>query len=196
MNKNRLEAFSDGVIAIILTIMVLGLSQPQGNDLSALKPLLPLFFSYALSFVLVAIYWVNHHHMFQASHKVNGLVLWLNLLLLFWLSLFPFLTSWLAQSHFSTWPVFVYGVDLLAAACAYYFLAHALVALHGPDSAIAKAIGQDRKGKISVWIYLASLPLAFLSSYAAYGLYGVVAIMWIVPDTRIERHLKDLEKKD
>jgi uncharacterized membrane protein len=184
-----MEAFSDGVLAIILTIMVLELHLPQGSGWDALAPLAPLLLSYALSFTFVAIYWVNHHHMFHLVQKVDGWSLWLNLHLLFWLSLTPFGTGWLAESHFATLPVAAYGFILLMAGIAYFFLATHLARLHGPQSELAKALGKDVKGKVSVLIYMAALPVAFYSAWLAYGLYVAVALIWFVPDTRIEKRL-------
>ena len=189
MNKERMEAFSDGVIAIIITIMVLELKVPQGADPSALRPLIPVFISYVLSFVNLGIYWNNHHHLLQAIHAVNGRVLWANLHLLFWLSLFPFATAWIGENHFAAWPVAAYGVVLLLAAMAYFILVRSLIALHGRDSTLAAAIGNDFKGKISPIFYAAAIPLAFVNSWAAFGIFVLVAIIWIVPDPRIEKRL-------
>ena len=189
MSKERMEAFSDGVIAIIITIMVLELKVPQGADPSALRPLIPVFISYVLSFVNLGIYWNNHHHLLQAIHAVNGRVLWANLHLLFWLSLFPFATAWIGENHFAAWPVAAYGVVLLLAAMAYFILVRSLIALHGRDSTLAAAIGNDFKGKISPIFYAAAIPLAFVNSWAAFGIFVLVAIIWIVPDPRIEKRL-------
>ena len=189
MTKNRLEAFSDGVLAIIITIMVLELRAPEGADLASLRPLAPVFVSYALSFVYLAIYWNNHHHMLQAAERVNGSILWANMHLLFWLSLIPFSTAWLGRHEFSIWPVVLYGVLLLLAAIAYYILARLLAAHHGRDSTLAKALGGDRKGKISIAIYAAAIVLAFFSSRLAYALYAAVALMWLYPDRRFEKAL-------
>jgi uncharacterized membrane protein len=189
MNKERMEAFSDGVIAIIITIMVLELKVPQGADPAALRPLIPVFISYVLSFVNLGIYWNNHHHLLQATHAVNGRVLWANLHLLFWLSLFPFATAWIGENHFAAWPVAAYGVVLLLAAMAYFVLVRALIALHGRDSTLATAIGNDFKGKISPLLYATAIPLAFVNSWVAFGIYVLVAIIWIVPDPRIEKRL-------
>jgi uncharacterized membrane protein len=189
VTKGRLEAFSDGVLAIIITIMVLELHVPHHADLAALRPLLPVLMSYSLSFIYLGIYWNNHHHMLQAVTKVNGRVLWANLHLLFWLSLVPFVTGWIGETHFAALPVALYGGVLLLAAIAYYILARALVSLHGADSMIARALGRDFKGKISIVIYIASMPLAFLKPAVALALFVVVAIMWLVPDPRIERTL-------
>jgi uncharacterized membrane protein len=189
MNKSRIEAFSDGVLAIILTIMVLELKIPQGSDLAALKPLSVTLFSYLLSFVLVATYWVNHHHLFQAVKHVNGKILWLNLHLLFWLSLVPFATAWLTQTQFAPFPVAFYGFLLLGAGAAFALLAWNLAALDGPDSPLARALGKDFKGKFSVAAYLTALPIAFVLPWLSYAIYVVVAVIWFVPDTRIERAL-------
>ena len=190
MGKGRLEAFSDGVLAIIITIMVLDLKAPHEADLAALGPLIPVFLSYVLSFIFVGIYWNNHHHLFQAAHQVNGAVLWANLHLLFWLSLIPFITSWIGATHFAAWPVAVYGVVLLLAGCAYSLLTRALVALHGEESTLATAVGADRKGKISLLVYTLALPVAFVDPRIACGLYSLVALIWLIPDQRIERRLR------
>jgi uncharacterized membrane protein len=189
MTKGRLEAFSDGVIAIIITIMVLELKAPAGMSWSALVPLGPTLLSYALSFVFLGIYWNNHHHLFQAVRFVDGRVLWANLHLLFWLSLTPFVTAWMGENHFAPVPVALYGLVLFFAACAYYVLAQVLIAKHGKDSVIAKALGSDVKGKISVVLYGLAIFGAFVNSGLACGLYVVVAVMWLVPDRRIEKAL-------
>ena len=189
MTKTRMEAFSDGVLAIIITIMVLELQAPHSAEWAALKPLVPKFLSYALSFVFLGIYWSNHHHLLQAVRHVDGRVLWANLHLLFWLSLTPFVTAWMGENHFAPWPVATYGIVLVLAAIAYFILTRALIARHGPDSTLAVAVGADFKGKVSVLIYLAAIPLAFFNSWASCGLYVLVAIMWLVPDRRIERTL-------
>lgn len=186
MTKGRLEAFSDGVMAIILTIMVLELKSPRGHDFQSLQSLIPGMLSYALSFLHVGIYWNNHHHLLQAIRHVNGATLWANLHLLFWLSLIPLVTNWMGESHFSDAPVAAYGIILLLSAIAYYILTLVLVAHHGPDSAIAHAIGRDIKGKLSIGIYLTGIALAFVHPYAGCGLYLVVAVMWLIPDRRIE----------
>jgi len=191
MTKTRLEAFSDGVIAIVITIMVLELRAPHGTDFSELRPLVPVFSSYVLSFVYVGIYWNNHHHMLHAAREVNGRILWANLHLLFWLSLVPFTTAWMGENHFAEVPVALYGGVLLMAGCAYYVLAHALVAHHGADSTLAKAFGADFKGKISVALYAAAIPLAFAATWIALAIYVAVALMWLVPDRRIEKALDD-----
>jgi uncharacterized membrane protein len=189
MDKGRMEAFSDGVIAILITIMVLALAVPHGSDLAALRPLIPTLLSYLLSFVFLGIYWSNHHHLLQATQYVDGRVLWANLHLLFWLSLVPFTTSWMGNTNFAPWPVALYGVVLLLAAVAYYILVRALMALHGADSTLAAALGRDFKGKISVITYAVAIPLSFVAAWLACGLYVVVAIMWLVPDRRIEKEL-------
>lgn len=189
MNKSRLEAFSDGVIAVIITIMVLEIKAPHGTGLAVLYPLLPVFISYLLSFIMIGIYWNNHHHMLQAIQKVNGKILWANLHLLFWLSLIPFFTSWIGENDFSTWPVALYGVDLLCAAIAYYILAHTLISYHGKNSPLAKAVGPDIKGIISILVYMIAIALSFYNSIAAYCLYAFVACMWLIPDKRIEKVL-------
>jgi uncharacterized membrane protein len=191
MNKSRLEAFSDGVLAVIITIMVLEMKSPQGAELGALKPLIPVFLTYVLSFVYVGIYWNNHHHLLHATQRVNGATLWANLHLLFWLSLIPFTTAWMGQNHFAAWPVAVYGMVLLLAAIAYFFLTKALVKLHGRGSPLATSIGADIKGKISVAIYAAAIPFAFVKAWVAGSGYVVVAIMWLIPDRRIERKIKE-----
>jgi uncharacterized membrane protein len=187
VSKGRLEAFSDGVIAILITIMVLGLTPPRGADLAALQPLIPTFLSYILSFVFLAIYWNNHHHLLQIAERVNGGVLWANLHLLFWLSLVPFVTSWMGASNFATWPVALYGVVLLGSALSFTLLVMVLVAIHGQESTMAVALRKNTKGNISLVLYLIAIPLAFVNSLAAGVLYAVVAAMWLVPDPRIER---------
>jgi len=189
MSKGRMEAFSDGVLAILITIMVLGLAVPSGADPAALRPLIPTFLSYALSFVFLGIYWNNHHHLLQAIKHVDGRVLWANMHLLFWLSLIPFATSWMGRNGFAPWPVALYGTVLLLAAIAYFILTRALIALHGRDSALATAVGRDFKGKVSVVIYVAAIPLAFVSAWIACALFVLVALMWLVPDRRIEKTL-------
>lgn len=189
MEKNRLEAFSDGVIAIIITIMVLELRPPPAIELADLKPLLPVLLSYVLSFIYVGIYWNNHHHMFHSTKKVTGGILWANLHLLFWLSLFPFATAWVGANHLAPMPVAVYGFVLLMAASAYFILQHTIIVQQGPDSLLAKAIGKDWKGKISPLCYLAAIPLAFVSVWLSDALFVFVAILWLVPDRRIERVL-------
>jgi TMEM175 potassium channel family protein len=190
MSKGRLEAFSDGVFAIIITIMVLELSGPHDASLAALRPLVPAFLSYVLSFAFLGIYWNNHHHMLQAVTKVDGRVLWANLHLLFWLSLVPFVTGWMGETSFASWPVACYGVVQLLAGFAYFVLVHTLIALHGKDSTLAVAMGRDLKGKLSVGLWLAAIPLAFVRGWLACCLFLLVAIIWIVPDRRVERILK------
>ena len=187
MHKGRLEAFSDGVLAIIITIMVLELKVPHEPTLHALTGLLPVFLSYALSFVYVGIYWNNHHHLFQAVTHVKGGVLWANLHLLFWLSLLPFVTGWMGENHFEPLPVAFYGCVLLLAAFAYYLLVRTLLACHGADSALAKAIGSDRKGKVSVVIYAAGIALSCWQPWVGIALYATCAVIWLVPDRRIEK---------
>ncbi len=189
MHKGRLEAFSDGVIAIIITIMVLEMKVPHGTDLQSLTALGPVFFSYVLSFVYVGLYWNNHHHLFQAVKQVSGPVLWANLHLLFWLSLFPFASGWMGENHFAMWPVVAYGVVLIMAGFAYAILVRLLLAGHGAESVLAKAIGSDFKGKISLVIYLAGIALAFVNPWIGVALYACVAIIWLIPDRRIERTL-------
>jgi len=195
MTKTRMEAFSDGVIAIIITVMVLELKAPIGTDLSALLPLWPIFLSYVLSFIFLAIYWNNHHHLMQAVHTVSGRVLWANLHLLFWLSLVPFCTAWTGENHFASLPVALYGLVFFFAGFAYFLLTHALIAHHGRGSTIDRAVGSDRKGKASVLVYAIAIPLAFVRAWWAFALYVLVAIIWIVPDKRIERALSS-ERKD
>jgi len=187
MSKGRLEAFSDGVLAVIITIMVLEMKSPSGPTLAALRPVLPVLLSYLLSFVYIGIYWNNHHHLLHATQHVNGATLWANLHLLFWLSLIPFTTAWMNENHFESWPVAVYGIVLLLAAIAYFILTKALISLHGRGSTLATSIGRDKKGKISIVIYAAAIPLAFVRSWIAGACYILVAIMWLIPDPRIER---------
>ena len=189
MHKARLEAFSDGVLAIIITIMVLELHIPRGETLSALGPLLPVFLCYVLSFVYVGIYWNNHHHMLHATKRVSGRVLWANLHLLFWLSLFPFVTGWMGENSFAAIPTALYGGVLLMAATAYWILARALIAAEGTESVLARAIGPDRKGVLSIVLYAVAIPLAFVGRWVALGIFVLVALMWLVPDRRIERVL-------
>jgi uncharacterized membrane protein len=189
MGKGRLEAFSDAVIAIIMTILVLELKVPHEGTIAALRPLIPLFLSYVLSFVFLGIYWNNHHHLIQAIRQVNGKILWANMHLLFWLSLIPFVTAWMGENHLAAMPVALYGIVLFCAAIAYYFLTLALVAHHGKDSAIAIALGKDFKGKVSIAVYALAIVLAFINTFAAIGLYILVAVMWLIPDRRIEKTL-------
>lgn len=189
MGKGRMEAFSDGVLAIVITIMVLELGVPKGVSLAALQPLIPALLSYVLSFIYIGIYWNNHHHLLHAVEHVNGTVLWANLHLLFWLTLIPFATAWMGENHFAAVPTAAYGVVLLCAAIAFYILAHAFIALHGRTSALAQALGKDRKNKLSVVMYVAAIPLAFASPWIADALYVAVAVIWFIPDRRIERNL-------
>ena len=194
MKTTRLEAFSDGVLAIIITIMVLELKVPHAVELAALKPVLPVLLSYVLSFIYLGIYWNNHHHLFQATEEVSGGILWANLHLLFWLSLFPFTTAWMGENHLAAIPTAVYGFVLLMAAIAYYILQRTIIAREGRDSLLAQAIGKDRKGKLSPLLYLAAIPLAFVSSWIAAGLYVFVALLWFIPDPRIEREIEKREE--
>ncbi len=187
MSKSRLEAFSDGVIAIIITIMVLELKVPHEASWHALLPVGPVFLSYLLSFVFLGIYWSNHHHLLQVVEHVNGRVLWANLHLLFWLSLVPFVTGWMGENNFAAVPAALYGVVLLCASIAYFILARALLTIHSPDSLLARALGAGFKGKISMVIYLVAIPLAFVRSWLACALYVLVPVMWLVPDRRIEK---------
>lgn len=189
MSKERMEAFSDGVVAIIITIMVLELKPPLSSDLAALRPLIPVFLSYVLSFVFIGIYWNNHHHLLQAVERVSGPTLWANLHLLFWLSLIPFGAAWMGENSFAPRPVALYGVLLLGAASAYSLLVRNLVILHGTDSILAAAIGRDFKGNLSLVINVAAVPLSFFNAWLACGLYVVVAVIWLIPDRRIERTL-------
>jgi uncharacterized membrane protein len=190
VTKGRLEAFSDGVIAIIITIMVLEMKVPHGDDLAALRPLLPVFLSYVLSYVNVGIYWTNHHHLLHACRHVTGRVLWANLLLLFWLSLFPFCTGWMGENHFAAVPTALYGAVLLAAAYSYLVLQGQIVSADGPDSPVARAVGSDRKGLVSRICYGAGAAAAFYRPWIAWALYVTVALIWFVPDRRIERQLQ------
>ena len=187
MDKGRLEAFSDGVIAIIITIMVLEMKVPHSADLESLKEIVPVFFSYILSFIYVGIYWSNHHHMLHATRHVNGAVLWANIHLLFWLSLTPFTSGWMGENHFAKWPVVLYGANLLMCAISYTILAFSLVKLHGKDSTLARAMGKDYKGKASIAIYILGLACSFIDSRIGFVLYIVVACIWLIPDKRIER---------
>lgn len=189
MTKGRLEAFSDGVLAIIITIMVLELQIPDEATLAALVPLIPKFLSYILSFIFIGIYWNNHHHLWQAVTRVNGSILWANLHLLFWLSLIPFVTGWMGENHFSTIPVALYGVILWLSAMAYYLMVRALLAHHEDDSLLAMALGDGRKERLSLLFYTIAIPLAFLSPLISMALYVTVALMWLVPDRRIENVL-------
>lgn len=189
MGKARLEAFSDGVLAIVITIMVLELKVPHGTDLASLVPLWPIFLSYVLSFVHVGIYWNNHHHLLHAARHVSGGILWSNLHLLFWLSLVPFVTAFMGENHFAPFPVALYGVVLLMAGIAYYILAHTLVRRHGERSSLAVALGSDVKGKVSVLVYAVAIPFSFVSEWVTLSAYVAVAVMWLIPDRRIERTL-------
>jgi uncharacterized membrane protein len=189
MKKSRLEAFSDGVLAIIITIMVLELRVPHEPTLAALWPLWPTILSYLMSFVFIGIYWNNHHHLWQVVEQVNGAVLWANLHLLFWLSLVPFVTAWMGENHFAAAPVALYGVVLLGSGCAYYILVRLLLSSHAPDSLLARAMGSDFKGRVSIGIYIAAIAVAFGWPWLAGMCYCAVAIIWLVPDRRIERVL-------
>ena len=191
MNTERLEAFSDGVIAILITIMVLELKVPHGADIETLRPLLPVFLTYILSFVYLGIYWNNHHHMLYATERVNGKILWANLHLLFWLSLVPFVTGWMGENHFAPLPTAVYGVVLLLSAIAFTTLQSVIVANQGPNSKLATAVGKDRKGKFSIVCYVLAIPLAFVHQWIADGLYVLVALIWLIPDRRIESKINE-----
>ena len=187
MSSERLNAFSDGVIAILITIMVLELRVPHGADLSALDTLLPIFLTYVLSFIVIAIYWNNHHHMFYLTQRVTGGILWANLHLLFWLSLMPFVTGWMGENHFAPIPTALYGVVLMMAGVAYYILEHTIIRSQGENSRLREAVGGDTKGKISVVLYLVAIPLAFVNQLISDAIYVGVALMWLVPDRRIEQ---------
>jgi uncharacterized membrane protein len=189
MNKARLETFSDGVIAILITIMVLEFEVPEGTDLSALGPLLPVFLTYVMSFVVLGIYWNNHHHMLHLMDRLNGKILWANLHLLFWLSLVPFVTGWMGENHFAPLPTAIYGVVLLCAAIAYTMLQQTIIAAQGPGSRLAAALGSDLKGKLSVALYVAAIGLAFINQWISDAIYVAVILMWLVPDRRIESKL-------
>ena len=191
MTKGRLEAFTDGVIAIIITILVLEFRPPHGETLEALRPLIPTALSYVLSFVYVAIYWNNHHHLMHAVRHVDGRILWANIHLLFWLSLTPFATAWMGDAHFATLPVAAYGFDLFMAGVAFTILVRALLARHGPESTLARAIGADRKGWLSLTLYGLAVPLAFVSRWISLAIYVTVALIWLIPDSRIERILME-----
>jgi len=191
MSKSRLEAFSDGVFAVIITIMVLNMNVPRGADLAALKSVLPVFLCYVLSYLYVGIYWNNHHHLLHASEHVTGGILWANLILLFCLSLAPFTTAWMGENHYAPLPVATYGVMLLLAGIAYFVLTKSLVAHHGRESKLAKSIGNDWKGMVSVVAYLVAIPIAFLKPWLACVLYTFVALMWLLPDRRIEKSVRD-----
>jgi uncharacterized membrane protein len=191
MSRSRLEAFSDAVIAIVMTIMVLELVPPHGAELADLAPLLPIIAAYVLSFVVLAIYWNNHHHLLQAAKTVSGRVLWMNMHLLFWLSLIPFGTAWIGETRFASIPIALYGVILLMCAFAYGFLVRALIRAPGQTETLGTALAGDVKGRISPWIYASAVPIAFVAPYVSFGLYVLVAAMWIVPDPRIERRIAD-----
>ncbi len=191
MTKTRLEAFSDGVIAILITIMVLELRVPHGADWAALGPLVPVLLTYVLSFVFLGIYWNNHHHLFHAVDRINGAIMWANLHLLFWLSLVPFATGWMGENEFAPVPTATYGVVLLCAAVSYTILLRTIVAYEGPHSALARAVGKDRKGNVSLALYVAAIPFAFLSHFIADAIYVTVALIWLVPDRRIESRVRD-----
>lgn len=193
MKKGRLEAFSDGVIAIIITIMVLELKIPHDDTVTALVPLFPIFISYLLSFIYLAIYWNNHHHMLQVVESVNGTILWANINLLFWLSLIPFVTGWMGENHFTTWPVAFYGFVLFMNAVSYTILVRTLVKHHGNNSILSKAIGKDSKGKVSLVLYFTAIITAFINAWVSFGIYILVAIIWIVPDKRIEKRIRQEE---
>jgi uncharacterized membrane protein len=189
MGKTRLEAFSDGVLAIIITIMVLELKVPHGTDLKALGPLLPVFLSYVLSFIYVGIYWNNHHHLLHTVTRVSGSILWANLHLLFWLSLVPFVTGWMGENHFDSLPTALYGCVMLMAAISYTILQLTIIKTHGRESSLASAVGSDLKGKLSLLLYVIGIPLSFVNNWIGIGLYAVVALIWFIPDRRIERTL-------
>ena len=196
MRTNRLEAFSDGVLAIIITVMVLEMKVPHGVDLHSLKPVLPVFLSYILSFVYIGIYWNNHHHMLYAAQYLNGKVLWANMHLLFWLSLIPFVSGWMGENNFDTWPVALYGIVLLMAGTAYYILSRTLISLHGKESIIAIALGKDQKGKISMVIYALAIGLCFVNPRISLSLYATVAAIWLIPDTRFEKIIISADSKE
>ena len=193
MGKGRLEAFSDGVLAIIITVMLLEMKIPHSDNLNSLKPILPVFLSYILSFVYIGIYWNNHHHMMFTAKHVNGTILWANTHLLFWLSLVPFASGWMGENHFAKWPVIVYGIILMMAGVAYYILSQSLIRLHGKTSTLAIAVGKDKKGILSVVIYAIAIGVAFLDAMISLILYALVAAIWLIPDRRIEKRLKGEE---
>lgn len=194
MDSVRLQAFSDGVLAIIITIMVLELKVPHGDQLISLKPVMPVFMSYVLSFIYIGIYWNNHHHMFSAVKVINGKVLWANSHLLFWLSLIPFASAWMGENHFSMWPVIMYGFVLMMNSIAYYILAQTLIKIQGKDSTLGKAIGGDKKGIISLLIYIVGILACFINAWIGLALYTFVACVWLVPDRRIEKKLVAKER--
>ena len=193
MGKTRMETFFDGVVAIIITIMVLEMKVPHGESIETLSPLVPVLLSYVLSFMYLGIYWNNHHHMMHATHRVTGSMLWANLHLLFWLSLIPFTTGWMGENHFAKLPAAAYGVVLLMSAAAYWILQQRIIASQGEDSLLKKAVGSDWKGKLSPVLYVVAILLAFLSSWLSVGIYVFVALMWVIPDRRIERILAGRE---
>ncbi len=195
MGKGRVEAFSDGVMAIIITVMLLEIKVPHGDELNLLKPVVPVFISYILSFIYLGIYWNNHHHMMHSVQHVNGKVLWANTHLLFWLSLIPFATGWMGENNFTKWPVILYGTILLMCGVAYYILSQTLIGLHGKNSTIANAIGSDKKGKLSVVIYAFAIASSFINPWIGMALYTIVAAMWIIPDKRVEKKLMSQEKE-
>jgi uncharacterized membrane protein len=196
MGKGRLEAFSDGVLAIIITIMVLEMKVPHGDSLASLKPLVPVFISYILSFIYIGIYWNNHHHMLHAAKQVNGRTLWANIHLLFWLSLVPFVTGWMGENYFTTLPVVLYGIVLLMAGVAYYILAHSLIGLHGKNSTLAEAFGRDWRGILSVTFYAVGIGLSFIKPWLGFATYALVAAIWFIPDKRIENKLADEKRQE
>lgn len=193
MGKNRVETFFDGVVAIIITIMVLEMKVPRGVELNDLMPVMPVLLSYVLSFIYLGIYWNNHHHMMHTCRRVTGSILWANLHLLFWLSLIPFTTGWMGENHFATMPAVLYGVVLLMAAIAYWILQERIIVSQGADSLLKKAVGKDHKGKLSPLLYVAGIALAFISQWLAVAVYVAVALMWLVPDRRIERVVSSIE---
>jgi uncharacterized membrane protein len=196
--KNRLEAFSDGVIAIIITIMVLEIKVPHGDDLMAFKPLVPVIFSYVLSFIYVAIYWVNHHHLLHAAHRINAKIMWANMALLFWLSLIPFTTNWLGENHGSAWPTATYGFVLLCTAISYFTLQWQIIATEGKDSELAKTFGSDWKGRISLFCYVLAIVVAFIDpkKWISDGVFAFVALLWLIPDRRVEKVISHSYEKD
>lgn len=196
MGKGRLEAFSDGVLAIIITIMVLEMKVPHGDSLASLKPLVPVFISYILSFIYIGIYWNNHHHMLHAAKQVNGRTLWANTHLLFWLSLVPFVTHWMGENNFTVWPVALYGIVLMMAGVAYYILAHSLIGLHGKNSTLAEAFGRDWKGILSVTFYAIGIGLSFIKPWLGFATYALVAAIWFIPDKRIENKLANEKRHE
>lgn len=196
MGKGRLEAFSDGVLAIIITIMVLEMKVPHGDSLASLKPLVPVFISYILSFIYIGIYWNNHHHMLHAAKQVNGKTLWANTHLLFWLSLVPFVTHWMGENNFTVWPVALYGIVLMMAGVAYYILAHSLIGLHGKNSTLAEAFGRDWKGILSVTFYAIGIGLSFIKPWLGFATYALVAAIWFIPDKRIENKLANEKRHE